>query len=377
MKTFFKKLGIITVGLVLVLALGIYLFTSYYPAFGASPTKEQKAIYAKSGHFSKGIFHNLQTTNMDMDLKEILKLIPEFFKKGTDREPKVNLPTQSIDSLAIQNHLGKATQITWFGHSAFLLEMDSLKILLDPMLGEVPSPITFLGKKRYSKDLPISIEKLPEIDLVIFSHDHYDHLDYGTIQKIKDKTKQFFVPLAVGNHLEKWGVPKEKIREFNWWESGQYQNLEFVFTPSRHFSGRGVNNRFSTLWGSWVIKGKTENLYFSGDSGYGEHFAAIGKKYGPFDLAMMECGQYNEKWKEIHMMPEETIQASIDLGAKKVIPIHWGAFTLALHSWTEPIERAEKEAKRKNIPLITPKIGEVINFQSGNWPTELWWRAYL
>ncbi len=241
------------------------------------------------------------------------------------------------------------------------------------MFGAVPAPHPWLGKKRYSKELPIEVEKLPAIDLIIFSHDHYDHLDYGSIQKLKGKTKKFYVPLGVGNHLKKWGVQPSAIQELNWWDEVTYGDLVLAFTPARHFSGRGLTNRWSTLWGSWVIKGAQDNIYFSGDSGYGSHFKTIGDKYGPFDFAMLECGQYNERWSEIHMMPEETAQAAVDLNTKAMMPIHWAAFTLALHSWTDPVERVTVKARQLGMPIVVPKIGSSIQFNHIPDETFNWW----
>ena len=207
---------------------------------------------------------------------------------------------------------------------------------------------------------------------MLISHDHYDHLDYGSIQKLKSKVKMFYVPLGIKAHLTAWGVDENNIKEFDWWESTTLNGIEFVSTPARHFSGRGLTNRNSTLWSSWVLKSKNSSIFFSGDSGYGKHFKEIGKKYGPFDFAMMECGQYNEQWSQIHMSPEETIQATIDVQSKLMMPIHWGAFKLALHSWNDPIIRATKKAVDLNVNISTPKIGESI-ILNDKIPTEKWW----
>ncbi len=377
MKKFIKMTLLSLLGIILISGVCIFLFMQFHPVFGGKASEIQKQHYTQSGHFEKGVFKNLVETNMDMNFGEMMKLLPEYFKQNTNREPKVNIPVEKIDSLDIQNHIGEATRLTWFGHSAFLLEIDGKKILIDPMFGDTPSPVVFLGKKRYSKELPLAIEKIPEIDLVIFSHDHYDHLDHGSILKLKSKVKMFYTPLGVGNHLKRWGVDENKIREFNWLEEAQFQGLQIACTPARHFSGRGFGDRFTTLWASWTIKGNEDNLYFSGDSGYGPHFKEIGEKYGPFTFAMMECGQYNERWANIHMMPEETIQASKDIKAARMMPIHWGAFTLALHSWTEPVERAEKEAEKLGVEMITPKIGEALELNKTQLPKEKWWRAFI
>jgi len=221
--------------------------------------------------------------------------------------------------------------------------------------------------------LPIEIENLPQIDLVLLSHDHYDHLDHGSILKLIKKTKLFFVPLGVGAHLKAWGVSSNQIKELNWWDEQHLKGLQIIFTPSRHFSGRGITDRFSTLWGSWVIKSEKQRIYFSGDGGYGPHFKTIGQQHGPFDFAMIECGQYHKNWADIHMMPEESVQAGIDLNTKLAMPIHWGAFTLSLHSWIDPVERFLKEAKALKLPVITPQIGEIITVGNEHDQNNHWW----
>jgi L-ascorbate metabolism protein UlaG (beta-lactamase superfamily) len=331
-------------------------------------------MYANSRNFKKGKFANQHPSPMDINY---WKLFTEMIKKSPNRNPIKNILVEKIDSTNIENHNSGITQLTWFGHSAFLLEMDGKKILIDPMLGESPTPHPLLGPKRYSKELPIEIEKLPFIDAVILSHDHYDHLDYESIQKLKGKVGQYYTPLGVGNHLIKWGVAKEKIHELNWWDSINFDGIELVSCPARHFSGRGLFDRATTLWCSWVIKGINDNIYFSGDSGYDTHFKEIGEKYGPFDISLMECGQYNEDWKLLHMMPEETVQAAVDLKSKLILPIHWGAFTLAFHDWTDPIERVTIKAKELNMPITTPKIGEVVIIGDAPFPNEQWWTNYV
>jgi L-ascorbate metabolism protein UlaG (beta-lactamase superfamily) len=215
-------------------------------------------------------------------------------------------------------------------------------------------------------------EDFPALDLVIISHDHYDHLDYNTILKLKDKTKLFCVPLGVGAHLSHWNVDATKIREFDWWESDTVaQDIELTATPARHFSGRGFT-RNKTLWSSFVLKLYGYSIFIGGDSGYDGAFKAIGEKFGPFDLAMLECGQYDRQWPEIHMMPEETVQASIDLRAKAFLPVHWGKFTLALHPWKDPIERAVRQAKATNVNITTPIIGQPFALNE-ELPNTLWW----
>ncbi len=348
------------------------LFVNLSPEFGGSPTEGQIKRFQKTGHYKEGVFVNLQKTTMDLGLDSIFSLIDETMNGTSVKRPDFDIPVLKVTPSDLAKPT--ATRLIWFGHSAFLLQMDGKNILLDPMLGDVPAPNPFLGTTRFGRELPIEIEKLPQIDAIIISHDHYDHLDYGSIEKLKSKTKMFFVPLGVGAHFKSWGVDSTQIVEMDWWETMFLDSLQISFAPSRHFSGRGLTDRNTTLWGSWIIKGVEDNIYFSGDGGYGPHFKEIGEQFGPFDLAMMECGQYNTKWSQIHMMPEQTAQAGRDVKAKLIMPIHWGAFTLAFHSWTDPVERILRKSKELNLPIITPKIGEEIYLHpESNAYHSKWW----
>ncbi len=370
-----KKIGAIVGVLLLLLIIVGVLFVNISPEFGGEHDEERIKIYSESGHYKEGKFENLIPTSMDMEFSGFMDVMGEFIKGNPNRQPKEDISVIKMDSIGLVNSPKSLTRLHWFGHSAFLLEIEGKNILLDPMLGETPSPVPFMGAKRYSKSLPIEIEKLPKIDAVILSHDHYDHLDYGSILKLKEKVGEFYMPLGVGAHMKEWGVDEEKIHELNWWDTVSLDSLQFTCAPARHFSGRGLTDRFSTLWGSWIIQSPTQTIYFSGDGGYGPHFKEIGEKYGPFDFAMMECGQYNKQWANIHMMPEETAQASVDLQAKMMMPIHWGGFTLALHSWTDPIERVSIKAKELGMPMTTPQIGEPIILSEQTFPSSKWWEG--
>ncbi len=363
--------GLIIAGIVISIVIIAVLFINLSPEFGGSSSKEDLVRFEKSGNFKKGVFINSITTTLDLGFSDMVSLIPKYFSGNSGTTPNFQLPVNPIDSLEIVQ--SSINEVVWFGHSAILLKLNGLTILLDPMLGPVPAPHPWLGSRRFNETLPITLEKLPKIDAVFISHDHYDHLDYGSIQALKAKTSHFFVPLGVANHLKAWGIHEGSITEMNWWEETEYMNLKLAFTPSRHFSGRGVMNRNSTLWGSWVIKSDTQSIYFSGDSGYGPHFKEIGEKYGPFNFAMMECGQYNELWKDIHMMPEQTAQAAIDIRASRFMPIHWGAFKLALHEWTDPIDRVEKKANELQLNILTPEIGQPILLDEVEFTSNKWW----
>ncbi len=348
------------------------LFINLSPEFGGTISKEHKERFTKSGNYKDGVFENIGGVKMSMGFGDYIKGIRGFFSPKPNTVPERDIPVSKVDSVELANYEGPARFI-WFGHSTFLLQIMGKNILLDPMLGPVPAPHPMLGGTRFSESLPIVIEKLPKIDMVILSHDHYDHLDYGSIIKLKDKVKVFFTPLGVGAHLTEWGVDTKSIVEMDWWEETFFKGVSLKCTPAQHFSGRGLTDRGKTLWSSWVLQIDSTNIFFSGDSGYGNHFKEIGDKYGPFDFAMMECGQYNRLWKEIHMMPEETAQAGLDVKANTIMPIHWGAFKLAMHSWTDPVVRVTQKARELNLPIITPKIGEFIYLGETSVYHEDWW----
>ncbi|MBU3214715.1 MBL fold metallo-hydrolase [Clostridium estertheticum] len=370
-----KKVILYLLSILLVLCVGIILFLNLEPAFGGNPTKEQKNSYKQFSNYVNGKFVNDVPTSLAMSLSDNFSMIKETFSGAKDRKPDGVIPVSVIDWNKIKSD---KDSVTWFGHSAFLLSIDNKKILLDPMLGPVASPVSFAGTKRYkySENMLNIIDKMPPIDAVFISHDHYDHLDYQSIVKLKDKVAHFFVPLGVSDHLIRWGVPKEKITELNWWDEMDYQGLKVSLTPSLHYSGRGVFNKNSTLWGGWVILGKKTRLYYSGDGGYGEHFKKIGKKYGPFDITLLDGGQYDKLWPWVHMRPEEAVQANLDVSGKNMMLMHWGAFSLAYHGWNEPIERALKAAKKEDVNLFAPKIGENVRLDSDFHITPSpWWNS--
>lgn len=368
------KITLYVLGFVVLLAtVGGCSFLKLSPQFGAEAKGERLKTIQQSPNYQHGVFHNLVETNMDIGFEGFLKMFSErFFGDTDDQTPDWEIPVQDIDTTSFATVQDTATVLTWLGHSAFMIEIDGKRLLLDPMMGDIASPISFIGPRRFSR-LPVSVEALPRIDAVLISHDHYDHLDYGSIQKLAEKTSHFYVALGVGAHLERWGVPASKITEMDWWQENTFEGLTFAATPSRHFSGRGLTDRMKTLWTSWVIIGQNDRIFFSGDSGYFDTFREIGNKYGPFDITLMECGQYNELWPNIHMMPEQTVQAHLDLKGKLLMPIHWGGFALAMHSWTDPIERATAKARELKVPVTTPQIGEPVILKH-RVPQENWWQ---
>ncbi|SDO08818.1 L-ascorbate metabolism protein UlaG, beta-lactamase superfamily [Paenibacillus sp. yr247] len=355
----------IVIGIVIVFV----LFMNVYPVFGQKPSKAKVQAFSRSSQYVNGKFQNPVPTMTDGSFKKTMGILLDFAKSSPNRRPKRPL---AMETPSLIKDL--ETKVTWFGHSASLVAIEGKALLLDPMFGKAPSPFPRFGKGRYSGGLPFEIAQLPVIDAVLLSHDHYDHLDYGSIMKLKHKVNKFLVPLGVGSHLIRWGVQPDKIDEYDWWDEFTFEGLTLACTPATHFSGRSITDHGATLWCSWVIKGKQSNIFFSGDSGYAPHFKEIGQKYGPFDLTLMECGQYEERWADIHMMPEETVQAHIDVRGKLMIPIHWGAFTLSLHDWSDPVERATRAAHANNVPIATPKIGQTVLLHAMEYPKANWWK---
>jgi len=369
-----KVVGRLVATAVATVLVGGVAFANLSPELGGKPTKAQRAAYAKSGHYQDGEFQNLIPTVLTTEGNTFTLLWKFLFGKSVDNEkPAAPLPMQMLDSLSITRKTAYMVRVTWFGHSASLVEIAGKNILLDPMLSVEMGPISWITPNRYNPLLPITAEKLPAIDAVLISHDHYDHLDYQTIRRLKDKTAHFYVPLGVGAHLLAWGVAPARIQELDWGDSVQLPGLTIVSTPARHFSGRGLTNRNSTSWSSWVLKSPTKRVFYSGDGGYGPHFQTIGAQHGPFDLALMECGQYDRQWAQIHMLPEQTVQATLDVRARVLLPVHWAAFTEAHHAWNDPIRRATAEAARLLLPITTPQLGQPVTLGAGPLPQTVWW----
>lgn len=343
------------------------------PVFGQQPKGEDLQRIEKSPFYIKGKFRTIQRIQNDMTLKDFPELIKQNNNKKVQKKPLHNIEIVKTFEQNYKPVNANDCAITWLGHSSIFLELNGLKILIDPHFGPSASPIP-LTVRRFSKQTPITSDDFDNIDIVLLSHDHYDHLDYKTILSIKDKVKKWITPLGVGSHLKRWGIADKLISEMDWWEQLTHLDISFTSTPNKHFSGRKTNDRNSTLWSSWVIQSDKYNIFFSSDSGYWHGFKDIGDKFGPFDFCMVECGQYNKLWKENHMFPEESLQAFLDLRGKAMLPIHWGAFSLAPHDWRDPVERLLKSAKEKSIQdITTPFIGERI-FINGELPKRHWWR---
>lgn len=355
--------------IVAVLAVITFLFMQQ-ASFGKAPAGTRLARIEKSAQYHDGAFQNQSPTPTFTGGGTFFSVMTDFiFGKHERKAPDYILPSLKRD---LKLTPANKPEITWFGHSSYLIQVDGLNVLVDPVFSGRTSPVTYAGTKAFDGADIFKAEDMPKIDVLVITHDHYDHLDYPTILKLKDKVGVFVTSLGVGAHLEYWGVPADKIKELDWWESTSIDAVtKFTAAPARHFSGRGfIRNK--TLWSSFIFKTKNYNLYLGGDSGYDQHFAKIGNTYGPFDLAILEDGQYNAYWANIHMMPEETAKAAIDLKAKVLLPVHWGKFSLATHQWDESIGRVLKEAALLNLKVITPKIGEQVILDS-IMPASHWW----
>ena len=330
---------------------------------------QQQSRIETSTQNKDGKFNGMGNT-LNMSFTDFVSTTWDFLFTGNNRTPDTELPVKEVDLSHFNNHDSGHLNVTWLGHSSLMINIDGYKILADPVFEK---RVSVLGPTRFNGDVPLDIEEILEVDAVIISHDHYDHLNKYSVQRLIDKSNKFIVPLAVGDYLEDWGVPRDKIVELDWWQEYRLDhNLMIAATPAQHFSGRGLFDRNATLWASWVIQTPFHSVFFSGDSGYFNGFKQIGAKYGPFDMTLMECGAYGEGWPKVHMFPEQTVQAHQDLKGNVLHPIHWGTFNLALHPWYEPMVRLTVAADLKNIETATPIVGETTVYGM-NVAAKRWW----
>ncbi len=360
----------IIVSVIIAFVLAVSLFMQH-PKFGKTATGERLKRIHLSPNFRDGQFQNLNFTPVFAEDASKLDMIRDGIFKISKRKKAVgSLPSKKTNLLTLDP---AKDVLVWFGHSSYFMQIDGKTMLVDPVFSGHASPFSFMVKSFEGSDIYTS-EDFPEIDYLFITHDHWDHLDSKTVLKLKPKVGKIITSLGTGAHLEHWGFAPDQIIEKDWNESAVLDSgFVITATPGRHFSGRGFK-RNQAMWASFVLQTSSKKIFIGGDSGYDTHFVEIGIEHGPFDLALLECGQYNHSWKYIHMMPEETVQAAIDLKAKTFIPVHWGKFALALHAWDEPIERVTKEAHRLNIPIFHPMIGEEVNLNEPNETTE-WWKG--
>ncbi|OFX68930.1 MAG: MBL fold metallo-hydrolase [Bacteroidetes bacterium GWE2_29_8] len=339
--------------------------------FGKLPSGKRLERIKKSPNYKNGSFQNQSFTPIMAEDVSYLSVAKEFIFGKRDRiKPIESIPSIKTDLI----HLDKNKDIlVWFGHSSYFIQIDGKRILVDPVLSDHASPFSF-SIKAFKGTNPYSTDDIPEIDYLFISHDHWDHLDYETIKKLKPKIKKIICALGIGEHFEYWGFCKDSIIEMDW---NEHVTLDSGFvvnaTPARHFSGRGLK-RNKTLWTSFVFQTPTMKIFMSGDGGYDKHFAEIGKTFGPIDLAIFENGQYNKNWKYIHLLPDDLLKAFYDLNAKRLFSIHSSKFALGNHSWDEPFMKISANSKELNIPLITPMIGEQVNLKDTTQKFSEWWQ---
>jgi len=341
-----------------------------FKTFGENPSGTRLSDIEKSHNYKDRFFHNLSLTRLMADNSSLVKNLWKFMNKPKATIPPKPLPSVQTDLKTIQS---RNPVIVWFGHSSYFIRINGKNILVDPVFSGNASPFTF-GAKSFAGTDVYNVEDFPEIDILILTHDHYDHLDSKTILKLKPKVKHIVTSLGVGSHLIYWGFNENSFTEFDWWDHKMIDgDIDIIAVPARHFSGRSLV-RNKTLWSSFILISGGYRIFIGGDSGYDSHFRLIGEKYGPFDIALLESGQYNEQWPDIHMMPENTVQASRDLKASVLMPVHWGKFALGLHPWDEPVKRVLQKAKDLQVKVVTPLIGEPV-ILGETYPDKQWWNA--
>ncbi len=328
--------------------------------------------YPASPQFLDGRFHNTSPFSM-MGPGTMLNTISRYlFEQRRDITPELPVPLQPLNAEGLRQQSGSGMTVYRLGHSSLLLSIAGEFWLIDPVFSERASPVSWAGPRRFHPT-PITIEQLPEIRGVIISHDHYDHLDRATIRQLKDRVASFVTPLGVGRHLQNWGVDADRIHQLDWWQSIELGELKLTATPAQHFSGRGLTDSNRTLWASWVIRSSDQSIFFSGDSGYFDGFREIGNRLGPFDLTIIENGAWDRNWDKVHMRPEQTLQAHLDLGGRVLMPVHNGTFDLALHPWHEPFARIRALADEAAVQLVQPQIGEQVAVGAPAHAESSWW----
>lgn len=365
----FSRIMILLISLLALVALAVWLFLQH-PQFGAPATGERLARMQASKHYKDGAFHNHTFTPALTKGFSMPGVLFDFiFRKGANNTPAGTIPSVRTNL----KQLPQGDWLVWFGHSSYYLQTDGLKLLVDPVFSGNASPVPGTTRSFAGSDV-YTVNDLPEIDYLLISHDHYDHLDYKTILQLKGKVKHVVCGLGVGAHFERWGFAPGIITELDWdTDVALEKGSKLYGLATRHFSGRGFQ-RNNTLWLSFLLQTPTRKIYIGGDSGYDQHFKAIGALHGPIDLAILENGQYNEAWKAIHFLPGENLRAAHELQARRLMPVHWGKFSLALHNWDEPIEEMVRRNGQTGLPLVTPMMGEPVNLDDSTQVFTKWWQ---
>lgn len=340
---------------------------------GSSLSTKVKDRAEALDYYTDGKFVNA-TPTVPPSAGTVVKIIVQMATKDRSAsEPDGVIPVEAVTPAMLEALNSQDLHIIKLGHSSLLLKIEGEYWLIDPVFSERASPVSFAGPKRFHEP-PITLEQLPPIHRILISHDHYDHLDKTAIIALAEKTAQIWVPLGVEKHLTHWGIDADRVHSFEWWQEVTTDNRLVAFTPAQHFSGRTLGDRNETLWGSWVIKTSSGSLYYSGDGGYFDGFKTIGDQYGPFDLTFIETGAYASNWPDVHLFPEQSVQAHLDLKGRTMMPVHNGTFDLSFHSWTDPLERVTDVAEKRGVTTITPIVGQRLSLE--NLPaTDDWWSA--
>ncbi len=343
-----------------------------FKRFGKAPHGTRLEKIKNSPQYKDGKFHNLKPTPMLAEGATYASVIYDFLRsKNTRRRPATAIPAVKTDLHALP-HTGE--YLVWFGHSSYFMQIDGKRILVDPVLSGSASPIKGLNKSFKGSD-QYHAKDVPAVDFLFLTHDHYDHADYDTLVELRPKVGTVVCGLGVGSHLEYWGYDAKNIHEKDWGETLELGNGFTVHTtPARHFSGRGFS-RNNTLWVSFVLTTPTIKIFIGGDGGYDTHFKEIGDMYGPFDLVILEDGQYNKSWKYIHLLPEEVLEAAKDLRGKRLLPVHSGKFMMSNHAWDEPLQKITELCRKEGMPVLTPMIGERVDLKDENQTFREWWKG--
>jgi len=369
-----RKLKWAAIVLCIVVASSV-LFLRYWAPLGGAISGERLERAQASSHYHAGEFENT-LPHPPLEFGDVWSYIKEQLFGDQIRTPPSAIPMPSVLPVLLEAQPASELRAIWFGHSSVYMELDGLRFFVDPVFSDYASPISGIGPKR-SHPPPIALTNLPRIDVVMISHDHYDHLDMQTIQYLSSNGSRFLVPLGVGAHLDEWNVPKTQITELDWWESTNIGGVTITSTPAQHYSGRGLFDYKETFWSSWAVVGTKHRVFYSGDSGLSDHFRSIGEQYGPFDLSIIKIGQYGPgaSWVYSHMDPEQAIEAHIAVRASRMLPVSWATFNIAFHDWDEPIRRAAQAASEKNVELVTPRVGDIVvagkPFNSHSWWEEV------
>jgi L-ascorbate metabolism protein UlaG (beta-lactamase superfamily) len=323
-------------------------------SFGASPSGARQARIEKSPEWRDGKLENPQ--GMWNDWRAMLS---KFMQSTPELRPDGPVPVVSGGRAQFAAPAASGLRVTWFGHSSSLIEIDGVTVLTDPFWGERASPFTWVGPTRWYPP-PVALADLPKVDVVVISHDHYDHLDRASIEAMRGWKNVFVVPLGIGAHLEAWGIARERIVELDWWQSARVGGIDIVSTPARHASGRVIPQSGKTLWTGFALVGPRHRAYYSGDTGLLDAMTDIGARYGPFDVALIESGQYDAAWPDWHLGPEQAVEANRRVRGKVMIPVHWGLLVLASHTWTEPVERVLAAARCAGTTVMTPRPGQSV-----------------